>query len=321
MLEDSQLAMLIHQMPENTESFIALLRDAGPSPVKSAAPSFDLNDFENFNFSGSQVDEGFQADVFAFNHWQGDKQAQAETQAIPNIHYTSSIPNYDTNLNSSDYPSSAGIRASEVNPPGVTDDHNFFQPNTVVNTLQPIIPTKSTTSPRKRNAKGKLACMARGCTKFVLAPKCGSQMCKGHCIANRPNGLGCQEHGKGSNCGQSLENSTSISLLPSNDWALSRPVPNIPLQPLPSSATNATAVSPSRTGSQFNKSYRTEMLPAHEASWRQKKQAQHEALESKSLKAEYERRYQNQVVVIFWNKVCNLSLVYLFGTYAHYILG
>jgi len=313
--------MLIHQMPENTESFVALLRDAGPSPVKSAAPSFEFNNFENFDFSGSQVDEGFQgfgfnnpfsADVFTF--YEGGEQPEA--QAIPNIHYTlSSIPDCDTNLNSSDHPSSAGISASEANAPG---DHNSFEPNTV-NALQPIISTKSTTSPRKRNAKGKLACMARNCTKFVLAPKCGRQMCKGHCIANRSNGPGCQEHGKGSNRGQSLENSTSIPIS-SDHWALSRPVPNIPLQPLASSATNTAAVSPSRTGSPFNKSYRTEMSPAHEASWRQKKQAQHEAVESKSLKAEYERRYQNQVVVIFWNKVHNLSL-YLFGTYAHYILG
>jgi hypothetical protein len=38
-LDDSQLAQLIHQMPENNESFLDLLRAAGPSPVKSVTSS------------------------------------------------------------------------------------------------------------------------------------------------------------------------------------------------------------------------------------------------------------------------------------------
>ncbi|KIM39506.1 hypothetical protein M413DRAFT_12103 [Hebeloma cylindrosporum] len=290
-LEDSRLAMLIHQMPENTESFTSLLRDAGPSPVKSRA-TFDDLDFENIDFSqvshegfhGFDFNDVFSTDVLQAGVFQGAEQAgldSSEMQATPIIHHTPSIPDSDPHLNSS----------NPLSPARISSPSNSSKPSTTSG-QRPIIATKNTSSPRKRNAKGKLECIAFGCTKFVLAPKCRSQMCKGHCVNNG----GCPEHGKGNNRGQSLENSASVPTS-SDHWALSRPVPTIPLQPLPSSATNSTAVSTNQTGQQLNKSrkmYRTEMSPAHEASWQQKKQAQHEALESKSLKATYERRYQNE---------------------------
>ena len=129
-------------------------------------------------------------------------------------------------------------------------------------------------------------------------------MCKRHCVTN---GVSCRDHGSQSNNNNSppsLENSAPISAA-DNPWALSRPPSTIPLQPITSPATNHTISSTQMRHKATNpeKIFRTVMLPAHEAAWRQRKQAQLEALESKSLKAEYECRYQNQVVVIFWDKV------------------
>jgi hypothetical protein len=89
-LEDSRLAMLLHQMPENTESFTALLRDAGPSPVKSTGPPFDFNDFADEESQGFGFKDYFSDDVFAF--YQGG--GQVETQTISNINYFSSVSHW-----------------------------------------------------------------------------------------------------------------------------------------------------------------------------------------------------------------------------------
>ena len=144
--------------------------------------------------------------------------------------------------------------------------------------------------------------MAYGCTKFVLAAKCKSEMCKRHCVTNG----GCQDHGTQSNTNDSspsLENSAPIpmALAGDNSWALLQPPSAIPLQPITSPATNHTISSTQTCHKLTNleKVFQTEMSLAHKAAWQQKKQAQLEALESKSLKAEYKHRYQNQIVVIF----------------------
>jgi hypothetical protein len=305
MLEDSHLAMLIHQAPENNESFLALLRDAGPSPVKSAAHSVDYDNcqwdtgsFGDFRESTSSFNTAFPTDFDGMaDFFQGVNTADGPTSTL----------GHDLDLHSSDFSSSAAISQDEVADHPLDDVHaSQSNPTTIP---QPLVATKNPGAPRKCNSKGKLECTARGCTKFVLAAKCKSQMCKGHCVTNG----GCQDHGGGKgNNGDSdsyLENSAPISMASTdnNHWALSRPPSAIPLQPISTSATN-NAVSVNQTNNKVTtgnpeKMFRTEMSPTHEAAWRQKKQAQLEALESKSLKAEYERRYQNQIVVIFWDKV------------------
>jgi len=301
-LEDSQLAVLIHQMPENNESFLTLLRDAGPSPVKSVASdnwgSFDLEFLDDGDFHDFGLNSTFPTDFGDL--FQGVNSA-VEAQTIPMIHHSPPTSTHDLYLDSS------AVSLQEVVDHPLGDAHaSASQPKgpNPTTSQQPAVTTKNTGAPRKRNSKGKLECTARGCTKFVLAAKCKSQMCKGHCVTNG----GCQDHGGGKgNSDSSLENSAPVpmALAGDNHWALSRPPSAIPLQPITSSATN-NIISVNQTNHKVThpeKMFRTEMSPAHEAAWRQKKQSQLEALESKSLKAEYERRYQNQVVVIFWDKV------------------
>lgn len=301
MVDDGQLAQLIHRMPENDESFLDLLRDAGPSPVKSTGikdwGDFDLNFLDNADFgpNSDSTDYGASHGGILPNIF--------NTQMISNLdHDPTSTPcrGLDLQVDTSGPPCTENTSLDVVDHPlGVSQPN----PTTSQQPLQ-VVATKNTGSPRKRNSKGKLECTARGCAKFVLATKCKSQMCKGHCVTNG----GCRDHhgSRSNNLNDSslpsLENSATIPQTVGdrdNHWALSRPSPAIPLQSITSPATNYT-ISSTQTG---QKMFRTEMSPAHEASWRQKKQAQLEALESKSLKAEYERRYQNQVVVIFWDKV------------------
>ena len=189
MLDDSQLAQLIHQMPENNGSFLNLLQAAGPSPIKSVTSSFDCGNF-NFEF----------------------------------------LNNADFGLNGD---STAATILDVVN-------LDISQPNPITN-QQPLVATKSTGAPQKHNSKGKLECMAYGCTKFVLAAKCKSKMCKRHCVTNG----GCQDHSTQSNnndSSPSLENSAQIpvALAGDNPWALLRPPSAIPLQPITSPATNHT---------------------------------------------------------------------------------
>jgi len=220
---------------------------------------------------------------------------------LPNIFNTLEAPSqtvsdpdpasHDLDLDSSGLPCPAATSLDAVDHPlGIS------QPNPI--TSQQLITTKNTGAPRKRNSKGKLECMAHGCTKFVLAAKCKSEMCKRHCVTNG----GCRDHGCQSNnndSSPSLENSAPIPmpLAGDNPWALSRPPSAIPLQPITSPVTNHSVSSTQTRHKATNpeKVFRTVMSPAHEATWQQRKQAQLEALESKSLKAEYERRYQNQV--------------------------
>ena len=297
MVDDGQLAQLIHRMPENDESFLDLLRDAGPSPVKSVSGTNDWGDL-NFNFL-DKADFGLNSDSTDYGA-SGTLPDIFNTQMISN---PTNTPCRDLDLDSSGPPCTEATSLDVVDDPLIVS-----QPNPITS-KQPLVATKNTASPRKRNSKGKFECTARGCAKFVLATKCKSQMCKRHCVANG----GCRDHGSQNNnlndsseSPQSLENSAPVpQAVGDNHWALSRPSPAIPLQSITSPATNYT-ISSTQTGHKATnpeKMFRTEMSPAHEASWRQKKQAQLEALESKSLKAEYERRYQNQVVVIFWDKV------------------
>ena len=63
MLDDSQLAQLIHQMPGNNKSFLDLLQAASLSPIKSITSSFDGGDF-NFEFLNN-ADFGLNGDSTA----------------------------------------------------------------------------------------------------------------------------------------------------------------------------------------------------------------------------------------------------------------
>jgi hypothetical protein len=155
-LDDSQLAQLIHQMPENNESFLDLLRAAGPSPVKSVTSYVqDLGDF-NFEFL-NKADFGLDSDSTDYGGM------------LPNIFNTLEAPSqtvsdpgptsHDLDLDSSALPCPAAT--SLDHPLGIS------QPNPITG-QQPLITTKNTGVPRKRNSKGKLECMAHGCTKFVL---------------------------------------------------------------------------------------------------------------------------------------------------------
>ena len=289
-MEDSHLAMLNHQTPETHESFLAMLRSACPSPIKSVAGSVNYDEWgsskllgflDNADFQESGLDNTFSMDFGEMtDFFQG-------ANTVDGAH--------DLDPNPSDLPSSA----VDVVPDIPLVDVLASQP--IPTTIQqPLVATKNTGSPRKRNSKGKFECTALGCTKFVLAAKCKSQMCKRHCVTNG----GCQDHesggGKGNKGDSSLENSAPIPMASTdnNHWALSRPPSAVPLQPITSSVTNNT-ISP-------EKMFRTDMSPAHETAWREKKQAQLEVIESKALKAEYERCYQNQIVVIFWDTVGSL---------------
>jgi len=221
----------------HNESFLALLRDAGPSPVKSVAGSVSYDkwgssehlEFRNDgDFLEYGLDTTFPMDFGMADFFRGvDAFDGPPTETIGR----------DLDLHSSDLPSCAAISEDEAvdRPPSLRDVH-ASQPNPT--TIQePLVAVKNSGVPRKRNSKGKLECTARGCTKFVLASKCKSQMCKGHCLTNG----GCKDHG-GSNGNPSLENSAPIAMASTdnNHWALSRPPSAFPLQPITSSATNNT---------------------------------------------------------------------------------
>jgi hypothetical protein len=294
MVDDGQLAQLIHQMPENNESFLDLLRDAGPSPAKSVTGTNSI-DWGNLDFKFlDNADFGLNSDSTDYGGILPINSSIFNTQTIYN-HDPTSTPFHHDGLDLD----SSGPLCTEATSLDVVDHPlSVSQPNPITS-RQPLVTTKNIVAPRKRNSKGKLECMARGCAKFVLATKCKSQMCKSHCVTNG----GCRDHGRQSNNNDSsLSHENSAIPVGDNHWALSRPPPAIPLQPIASPVTNHT-ISSTQTATNPERMFRTDMLPAHEASWRQKKQAQFEALESKTVKADYERRYQNQVVVIFWDKV------------------
>ena len=323
MLEDtSHLAMHLHQTPEDDESFLALLRDACPSPVKSVSGSVSydkwgglkhLGFLDDGDFWESGLDTTYPMELGGTpDFFQGVNVVEDDPQAP-----TGTSTGHDPDPHFSNLPSSAATGEDEAVDHSLGDVHPS-QPNPTT-IQQPLLAIKNTGAPRKRNSKGKLECTARGCTKFVLAAKCKSHMCKGHCLING----GCQDHGGGKGNRPFLENSTSIpmgsesTVTDNNHWALSRPPSALPLQPITSSAMNNSKSNLNKVTNP-EKMFRTEMSSAHETAWRQKKQAQLEVLESKSLKAEYERRYQNQVVVIFWDKVG--ALIKIIGsTYAYHI--
>ena len=70
-MEDSHLAMLNHQTPETHESFLAMLRSACPSPIKSVAGSVNYDEWgsskplgflDNADFQESGLDNTFSMD-------------------------------------------------------------------------------------------------------------------------------------------------------------------------------------------------------------------------------------------------------------------
>lgn len=150
------------------------------------------------------------------------------------------------------------------------------------------IAIKDPTLPQKVNGKGKLECIAQGCSKFVLTMKCGSKMCKDHCVSNG----GCPSHGSG----KSMENTAPDSHV--DPWELSCPPPSIPPQPLALSTAN-NAPGPLT----LPNTYQQVMSASHELDWKKRKQAQSKAVESRICKTDYECRYNQQVVVYFWGNV------------------
>jgi len=155
-------------------------------------------------------------------------------------------------------------------------------------------------------------CKSGTCTRKALSSKC--PRCKKCCGSAG----GCGVHpstlqttimdGTSSTLSNSLTLNSSGSEEIPNPWVLSRLAPATPLQS--SSMLNSTAKEGS---SQRPKQFRTDMPPLLAEDWKRKKQAQQAVLQDKEHQATMKRRFDQQVTVHIWMKVCTrLTFSYLF---------
>ncbi|KDR71667.1 hypothetical protein GALMADRAFT_213582 [Galerina marginata CBS 339.88] len=277
-VNDGDLALLLSEMPEN---FDIPIQDDNLFPSESLADLyqpvggfgfFDNSGVENDNFS-DVFPPGFDLDSLLqgpFSPGAVTPAAALSHSTFPDVMPVDVIPS-----------ESEQIGSSAALPTGKT----VGAVSAALTAQRTRIPTKDPTLPQKINGKGKLECMARGCSKFVLTMKCGSEMCKDHCVSNG----GCSSHGGGNLVENTAPNDHT------DPWELSRPPPSIPPQPLVSSTANNAPGPPTSSNT-----YRRVMSASHELDWKKKKQAQSEVVESRILKTDYEHRYNQQVVVNFW---------------------
>ncbi|KAF8150035.1 hypothetical protein B0H34DRAFT_678955 [Crassisporium funariophilum] len=147
-----------------------------------------------------------------------------------------------------------------------------------------IVPAAEQTPIAWANTNGKLYCTMKGCTKVAISSSCQAQMCKQHCKSSG----GCSYHKSGR---AAVVNNSE------DPWALSRTPPSIPIQsnPLgPSSAGNGVVSTNPTTLATGTKEYCRKLVPT--------KQVQQKTIEGKACQNEYQKKYNQQVIIYGWTR-------------------